>query len=186
MKQILAAGILGLALAGCTQYDSEEPAVTAGPETGEQPTFGSSTDIMDEDGVTPTNIADRADIGLGGPPQEEYGNFEKQPLPGQESDAELAKQIRVALTTGSLGTTGAIAENQLTRIQVSAENGVVTLTGPVGSGQERQAIEDRVSGMKGVRGVRNQLVVARMGNNIPLNPRVPRNPDNTEAPYETE
>ena len=184
MKQIglgklTATTLLGFSLAGCTQYDSEQPAVTVGSETGEQPTYGSATDIIGEDGATPTNAADRADIGIGGPVQAEIGNFEKQPLPGQESDSELAKQIRVALSTGSLGTTGAIAENQLTKIQVSAENGIVTLTGPVESEAERQDIEKRVSGMKGVRGVKNLLMIARNASpDVPLDPRVPRNPGN--------
>ena len=165
---------LGLALIGCTQYDNGEPALTAGAENEEKPRSGSSTDIMGQDGVTPTNPANRADIGLGGPPQTAEGNFEQQPLPGQESDAEMAKQIRVALTTGSLGTTGAIAEDQLTRIQVSAENGVVTLTGPVRDEKEKQAIENLVSDLKGVRGVKNQLTIVGQTEDVPLDPIVPR------------
>lgn len=176
---VVGMAVLGFALVGCTQYDSEKPAVTAGEETGEQPTFGSATDIIGEDGRTPTNIADRADIGIGGPVQRESGNFEAQPLPGQQSDSEMAKKIRVALTTGSLGTTGAIAEDQLTKIQVASENGVVTLSGPVGSEQEKGIIGQRVAGMKGVLGVKNELTVVQgPTRDVPLDPLVPRGPGN--------
>ena len=167
---------LGMALVGCTQYDSDQPAVTAGAENEERPTHGSATDIMGPSGATPTNSADRADIGIGGPAQRDVGNFEQQPLRGQQSDSELAKQIRVALTTGSMGTTGAIAEDQLTSIQVSSENGVVTLTGPVRNQQEKQWVEQRVADMKGVREVRNQLEIVGQTRDVPLDPVLPRTP----------
>lgn len=179
MKQSLfgkwaACGVLGFALAGCTQYDNEPLSSTAEEEENETTRFGSATDVI-ENGPTPTNPADRADIGIGGPVAREAGNFESQPLPRQKSDEELAKQIRVALTTGSLGTTGALAENQLTRIQVSVENGVVTLTGPVTSEDEKKIIGQRVADLAGVREIRNQLTPGgRSVEDVPLNPIVPR------------
>ena len=178
LPRFFASAALGLSLVGCTQYDETEPAATAANTTGERPRHGSSTDIMGPDGQTPTNLADRADIGIGGPPQHAVGNFERQPLPTQESDRELAKQIRVALTTGSVGTTGAIAENQLTKIQVSSENGVVTLTGPVRSQQEKQWVEQRVREITGVRDVRNQLEIVGETKDVPLDPLIPRTPGN--------
>jgi osmotically-inducible protein OsmY len=55
----------------------------------------------------------------------------------------------------------------------------VTLRGPAASEQEKQNIEKQVSGMKGVRGVHNQLTAG--GRNVtdkPIDPLVPRGPGN--------
>jgi osmotically-inducible protein OsmY len=91
--------------------------------------------------------------------QRQSGNYQSQSMPGQASDQELAKQIRIALTTGSVGTTGVIAENQLTQIQVQAQGGNVTISGAVSSADEKEAVEKQVSGMKGVKSINNQLIV---------------------------
>lgn len=148
-------------LASCSNYVSEDAAITAGPENKEPATFGSATDIITENGTNLPDLADSADIGIGGPVQERSGNYEDQPIPGQKSDVELEKQIRVAITTGSLGTTGAIPEASLTSLGVQVNDGIVTLTGRVETEQERTTIATRVSGMKGVRAVKNELSVGR-------------------------
>ena len=78
-----------------------------------------------------------------------------------------------------MGTTGAIAEDQLTKIDVQVANGIVTLSGPVASEQEKRTIEKQVAGMKGVKGVRNNLVPG--GRNVSdktFEPLVPRAPGN--------
>ena len=154
--------VVGAAVLGstsCSNYVSEDAAITAGAENKEPPTFGSATDIIPENGTNVANIADSADIGIGGPVQERSGNYEDQPMLGQKSDEELEKQIRVAITTGSLGTTGAIPEDSLTSLGVHVNGGIVTLTGTVPSQEERTTIGTRVSGFKGVRSVRNELSV---------------------------
>jgi hypothetical protein len=78
-----------------------------------------------------------------------------------------------------MGTTGVIAENQLTKIQVQVKDGNVTLTGPVGSEDERKTVERQVSGMKGVKTVQNQLTVtAGDGADNPTQSRFPRTTGN--------
>ena len=76
-------------------------------------------------------------------------------------------------------TTGAIAENQLTKIDVQVQNGAVTLSGSVASEEEKQTIQNQVAGMKGVQSVNNQLTVqpgssAQNSTDSPL-PRTPGN-----------
>jgi osmotically-inducible protein OsmY len=167
-----------LGAAGCSDYSGGNQISTAQNESAEQPNFGSATDISSQSGST-TNNQNAADIGLGGPMQRATGNYQSQPLPGQASDQELEKQIKVALTTGSMGTTGVLAKDQLTRIDVAVQNSVVTLRGPVSSEQEKQIIGKQVSGMKGVASVRNELTVgARPLQDKPLEPIVPRTPGN--------
>ena len=74
-------------------------------------------------------------------------------------DNELAERIKVAISTGSLGTTGIIAADQLTSIKVSANDGVVTLSGKVGSEKERETMIKRVQGLQGVKEVNAQLEI---------------------------
>ena len=169
--------VLAAGLAACSNYENEDAAVTTGPENPEPPTYGSATDVIGTNGTQQSDASDQADIGIGGPVQRELGNYEAQAVQGQLSDREMEKQIRVALTTGSMGTTGALAEDQLTDIQVQARNGIVTLSGPVSNMEERKIIEKRVMGMKGVRAVQNNLQVGGgVGRQIPLNPLTPRPP----------
>lgn len=153
---------------------------TAQNESGEGPNFGSATDVVSKDGTEiSTNKANVADIGIGGPISRESGNYESQPMQGQASDRELEKKIRVALTTGSVGTTGLIAEDQLTKIQVQAQDGNVTLTGPVASEGEKESVERQVAGMKGVKSVKNQLTVGPKGvNENSIQSPLPRTPGN--------
>ena len=172
----LACGIL----LGCSDSSSGDKISAAKNESGEQQNFGSATDIVKSDGTqVNTNNLNVADNGIGGPMQRQSGNYQSQEIPGQSSDQELAKQIRIALTTGSLGTTGVIAENQLTKIQVQAQNGAVTLSGAVSSEGEKQSVEKQVSGMKGVTSVNNQLTVQPGANaKNPIDSSFPRTPGN--------
>jgi hypothetical protein len=162
--------LIGLtALAGCGDYSNNKQ-TSAG-------NYGSATDIS-KNGEMPTNSANTADNGLGGPVQRETGNYRSQRTPAQ-SDEELARQIKVALTTGSIGTTGSIAENQLTKIDVQVKNGNVTLSGPVASDAERGFIEKQVADFKGVNSVQNNLSVGgRDVQEKPLQPLVPRGAGN--------
>lgn len=165
------------AFVGCGGYTGSKQA-SAEKEKAEVPNFGSATDISKK-GEMPNNPQNAADNGIGGPAQRESGNYQRQALPGQNADEELAKQIKVALTTGSLGTTGSIAENQLTKIDVQVRGGHVTLSGPVSSEDERKWIEKQVAGFKGVQSVQNNLTAgARNLQNTPLKPLVPRGAGN--------
>jgi len=166
------------ALVGCGDYAGGKQMSASRNESREAPNFGSATDIS-KNGEMPTNAVNVADNGLGGPAQRETGNYQRQPVPGQSADEELAKKIKVALTTGSTGTTGTIAENQLTKIDVQVQNGNVTLSGPVSTEAERRSIEKQVAGFKGVKSVKNNLSVG--GRNLqdkPIQPLVPRTPGN--------
>lgn len=167
-------------LVACSDYATGEQNSAAQNESSESPNFGSATDVVASDGTqVNTNNLNVADNGIGGPMQRQSGNYESQAMPGQTADEELARRIRTALTTGSLGTTGVIAENQLTKVQVHAQDGNVTLTGPVANEGEKQTIEKQVSGMKGVKSVRNQLTVSPgAGANNPTGSPFPRTPGN--------
>jgi hypothetical protein len=177
-KQVLSCVILA-SLAACSQ-NGERQTASAGRNNGERQEFGSATDIQSASSPNqPTNPLNAADNGHGGPASRESGNYQNQPMPGQNQDQELAKQIKVALTTGSMGTTGALADNQLTPIDVSVRNGVVSLTGPVSSAKERDIILKQVKGFKGVHSVEDHLQIgARNVDNKPLQPLVPRDPSN--------
>ena len=179
-KSFLAAACISGALFGCSDYSSGDQTTAARNESRESPNFGSATDVVSSDGSqVNTNELNRADSGIGGPVQRQSGNYQSQPLPGQASDQELAQKIRTALTTGSMGTTGVIAENQLTYIQVQAKDGVVTLSGPVGTEGEKKTIEKQVAGMKGVKSVQNQLTVTPGANaRNPIGSEHPRTPGN--------
>lgn len=179
MKSAIILATMGLALAGCG-YSGGNDVTASRDETKEGANYGSATDIAQGDGsVRSTNELNSADNGLGGPANRQTGNYQSQELPGQTSDEELAKKIKVALTTGSLGTTGVIAENQLGPVDVKVENGAVTLTGAVSSEGEKQSFEKRVANMKGVKSVNNQLTVG--GRNLqdkPLQPIYPNTKGN--------
>lgn len=176
-KEIFALCAL-MAAAGCGNYSGGNQVSAERKESGEEPNFGSATDITSNNGQRETNALNAADNGLGGPAQRASGNYQSQPLPGQASDQELAKKVKVSLTTGSLGTTGVLAEEQLTKIDVSVQDGVVTLRGPVASEDEKRIIEKQVSGMKGVKSVRNELTVGGRQVDDHIDPLVPRGPGN--------
>jgi hypothetical protein len=170
LKRIVMVAVVGLA-AACSQQNGST--VGQGEESREGQTYGSSTEIV-TDTTRPRDNLDRADSGVGGPVQREFGNFQQQPeREALTSDKELEKSVRVMLTTGSVGTTGVIAENMLTDIQVQSENGVVTLSGAVHAAGEKEIIEKQVRGMKGVKDVVNNLeVTTPHQDHRPLQPRI--------------
>ena len=74
-------------------------------------------------------------------------------------DEDLRQRVKVVLTTGSIGTQGIIASDQLTDIQVGVTNRVVTLRGDVTSEKSKKTIAKRVAGLDGVKAVDNKLTV---------------------------
>src|SRR4051794_7960568 len=116
--KLLVAGCALAALMACSKSGNQSSA-----------SAGSATPISPvNDPNLQSNSFNSADIGIGGPMLRESGNYKSKP-PVQTGDEELAKQIKVALTTGSTGTTGTLPENALTRISVNVNDGVVTLSG---------------------------------------------------------
>jgi hypothetical protein len=78
-------------------------------------------------------------------------------------DEDLRQRVKVALSTGSVGTQGVIASDQLTDIKVAVTNRIVTLSGNVKSEKSKQTIAKRVAGLDGVQSVNNNLSVNPKG-----------------------
>src|SRR4051812_7997947 len=86
------------ALNACSKNGGDKVASARKKESAQ---FGSATDIIPGNNPNlPTNENNRADNGIGGPVNRESGNYKSTPAAApQNSDRELAKQIKVALTT---------------------------------------------------------------------------------------
>jgi hypothetical protein len=78
-------------------------------------------------------------------------------------DEDLRQRVLVALSTGSVGTQGILASDQLTDIKVQVTNRVVTLNGDVASEKSKRTIGKRVAGLDGVKGVQNNLTINPKG-----------------------
>ena len=75
-----------------------------------------------------------------------------QTLEGQTKDAGIKAQVKAKLASD-------VGAATVTAIEVNVTNGVVTLAGPVHSGEEKQKAETVARGVDGVRGVNNALQV---------------------------
>jgi hypothetical protein len=75
------------------------------------------------------------------------------------SDEELANSIKARLTRESSGTHGLMRHEVSRNVQVSTDNGNVTLTGSVPSEADKDMIEIRVAEISGVKSVKNNLSV---------------------------
>jgi len=103
---------------------------------------------------------------------------------GNATDLNLAQQIRAQLLTGGMGSAagvgagattpatsqaralGAIRPESLRNVQISANNGAITLGGTVGSEAERRLLESRVRRMTGVNTIQNNLTVSGAGGQL--------------------
>lgn len=74
-------------------------------------------------------------------------------------DKDLQKRVTVALSSGSIGTQGVLAQDQLTDIKVTVTNRQVTLRGEVISEKNKETLGKRVAGLDGVKGVNNLLTI---------------------------
>jgi len=72
-----------------------------------------------------------------------------------KSDRELARQIRKSVVQDKSLSTNAH------NVKIIAQNGMVTLKGPVNSEEEKQAVEAKASQIAGVDKVTSELQVAR-------------------------
>jgi len=130
-------------------------------------------------GVTPgtgaTGTGTTGDLATGVTGDRGAGNAGPLATPGTlgtmgPADMTLTQQIRTQLLTGTPGqttvgsaATGVINPQGLAGVQISANNGVVTLRGRVNSEAERRVLESRIRTMNGVRTVVNGLMVAGPG-----------------------
>jgi osmotically-inducible protein OsmY len=73
-------------------------------------------------------------------------------LEGQAKDAKIATQIKSKLASE-------VGASTITSVSVNVTNGVVTLAGPVHSGEESTKIESVARGVAGVTDVKNALQV---------------------------
>jgi hypothetical protein len=78
------------------------------------------------------------------------------------SDESLAREVKGKLTRESSGVNSPLRQEVARNIQVSSENGEVTLKGTVPSEKDKQMIEIHAAEMSGVKRVNNELTVKRM------------------------
>jgi hypothetical protein len=160
-----AAALLGVLLASviaCGRQDTAEPGSAAGtPEPPANPQ--SAPDVQPQyrqgDGATTSRVITNA-LGQRGLSLNETNAPNAATGQGADSDQALAQKVRVALSTGTTGTTGTYSTDTLLTIGVTAENGLITLTGEVGSQSSRTALEERAKSIQGVKSVRNELRVS--------------------------
>ena len=89
------------------------------------------------------------------------GEFAESPVNSkiELSEGGLAERVKATLTRESTGTHGLMRNEVARNIQVSADNGEVTLTGTVPTQKDKDMIEVRAREIAGVRSVDNQLTV---------------------------
>ena len=83
--------------------------------------------------------------------QEQYPQGQSQNDSSQNSDQMLAKQIQDSLH--------GVFSNKYNNVNVSVNNGNVTLQGFVATQEDRTDLEQKVRAMNGVRGIDNQVIV---------------------------
>lgn len=124
---------------GTTQTDAPQAAPDAQPEYGPGG-VQTSSQVVTNPGPVSANPASAA-----------TGTISK--------DQALAERVRIALSTGSTGTTGRYTEDMLADIGVTASGGAITLSGEVGSEEAKQLMGSRAQSIEGVTSVNNQLRV---------------------------
>lgn len=168
-KALLMFGIAA-SLIACSDSSTRKQQAASEPSRGASG-IGEGTGVRPPEAPTASGTASR-----------DSGNAATQQKGAAQSDVvssamdpnqELANRVRVAITTGSTGTTGVIAENMLTAIQVEAKDGEVTLSGPVQSENEKKVIGKRVSGLSGVKKVNNNLTISNSREVAPYSPKGP-------------
>ncbi|MHC1768631.1 MAG: BON domain-containing protein [Verrucomicrobiia bacterium] len=181
-QRLALALLLAILVVGCGRNDSGgagagSPAFETGEDSARQTGVSSAAPDAQPQygpgGTSPTSrIAPVAAPGLQPPDAASQAGL---------SDAELARKVHVALSTGTSGTTGVYTPDLLMdEITVSASNGVVSLAGPVGSQKARQWLEQRARSIEGVKRVINLLFVSPDAGPGPL-PGAPAGRGQTDA-----
>ena len=143
-NMLLAIGLLGMAVG----VGAQEKTITVSPEKAETYT-PQRKDPQQTRNEQTTQIATNSAKGTA--PINYKG--------AETVDEDLRQRVLVSLSTGSIGTQGILASDQLTDIKVAVTNRVVTLSGDVQSEKNKKTIEKRVAGLDGVKRVNNQLTV---------------------------
>jgi hypothetical protein len=143
-NMLLAIGLLGMAVA----VGAQEKTITISPEKAKTYTPQTKDPQQTRDEQT-TQIATNSARGTAPINYKGAGTV----------DEDLRQRVLVSLSTGSIGTQGILASDQLTDIKVAVTNRVVTLSGDVQSEKNKKMIEKRVAGLDGVKRVNNQLTV---------------------------
>jgi len=73
---------------------------------------------------------------------------------------DLSQRVKGTLTRESSGTQGLLRQEVARNVQVTAEDGVVTLTGTVPSQKDKDMLEIRAREISGVKNVKNELTVS--------------------------
>ena len=94
---------------------------------------------------------------------------EGQVSAGKESltDEALARKVKARLVTESTGTHGLMRHEAAKNVKVSAEKGIVTLSGSVRSEQDKGLVEIRAAEVAGVQKVINRLSVVNPPEALP-------------------
>jgi len=122
-------------------------------DTSSRSSQGSESGIATRPDSSDTNTAVRHDADNSARNAQDGSAVTAQDQGGSDTDRELTRQIRRALTSNDqLSANGK-------NIKIITQNGKVTLRGPVESSQEQQTIADLVKGTAGVNTVDNQLEV---------------------------
>jgi hypothetical protein len=97
--------------------------------------------------------------GVGSAATGEFGvAHSRNPLSDVQSN-DLAERVKAQLTRESTGTHGLMRHQVARNIEVTAQNGEVTLKGSVPSERDRKMIEARAAEISGVKRVHNQITV---------------------------
>jgi hypothetical protein len=94
---------------------------------------------------------------------------------GTPTDIAFSQQVRAQLLNSQAGNSLGAAGNGLTSqmlsgVQISANNGVVTLRGTVRSRAEQQLLDNQIRRMSGVRAVVDSLTVGPVASGQPTTP----------------
>ena len=123
-------------------------------DTSTAPAGGSSDRVSQSSGSSRNTPDTYAPDNTGRNERDRSGNaLTPEDQGGSDSDREITRQVRRAITADSQFSTTA------GNIKIITQNGKVTLRGPVQSAQEQQAIGDLAKKVQGVSTVDNQLEV---------------------------
>lgn len=106
----------------------------------------------------PAAMLDRNDVGQGGTSAASQAGVAT--YTGTAKDQAITDRVKAALTNGSLGTSDSTTTLSYPNIEVSTQDGKVTLRGTVNSDAEKKQLAKRVKEISGVRSVKNELRVA--------------------------
>jgi hypothetical protein len=142
---------LWLAMVGGLVVGAAEQTTTVSPQRG-----GSTTPVEHQKDPQQRRNEPTTQIRPGNTPA---GSAATREAGTSSVDKDIQQRVLVSLSTGTVGTQGILASNQLTDIKVTVTNRQVTLRGDVMSEKSKQTIGKRVAGLDGVKGVSNELTV---------------------------